>query len=77
MFDSAGIGGSWSCTFRSLLASLLLGLFGKCIFMLAAGDELLSDSFDLEETHNGIFYKVPGKVSYLPLGYTLLETCIC
>jgi hypothetical protein len=26
-----------------------------------SGDELLSDSFDLVETHNGIFYEVPGK----------------
>ncbi|GAQ83412.1 translationally controlled tumor protein [Klebsormidium nitens] len=28
---------------------------------LISNDELLSDSFDMEETHNGIFYKVPGK----------------
>eukprot|EP00243_Klebsormidium_subtile_P004701 TRINITY_DN18857_c0_g1_i1.p1 TRINITY_DN18857_c0_g1~~TRINITY_DN18857_c0_g1_i1.p1 ORF type:complete len:167 (-),score=67.34 TRINITY_DN18857_c0_g1_i1:206-706(-) len=28
---------------------------------LLSGDELLSDSFDVEETHNGIFYKVAGK----------------
>lgn len=50
-------------SYRVMLTSRTLSFYWMFeAFSCDAGDELLSDSFDVQEIHNGIFYEVEGRV---------------